>query len=175
MTKDGAPGFCGSVNLSHGMLVPIQIRIRGGSTPTLRADDPSYRGLSAEMISLPATDVDDVDEEYGTITMTLRDTADASPSIRLASGTSISVSGGWVTSGYVMPVMCVMDTSSSARPSPVRSAMDVTIHVTDSSVCTVVAADAAVVAVRPAAAANASSTDRLLRLLCCGRCHLCGW
>jgi hypothetical protein len=119
--------------------------------PTPRADDPSYRGLSAGMISPPVTDVDDVDEECGTITMTLGDAADVSPSVHLASGTSISISGGQVTSGCVMPIMCIMDASSSARPSPVRSAMDVTIHMTDSSICTVVAADAAVVAVRPAA------------------------
>jgi hypothetical protein len=57
--------------------------------------------------------------------MTPGDAADVSPFIRLASGTSVSIYGGWVAFGCAMPIARIVDASSSTdRLSSIRSAVD---------------------------------------------------
>jgi hypothetical protein len=79
-------------------------------------------------------DDDGTDAARGTIAMTPRDATDASPFIRLASGISVSVHGGWVTSGCAMPTARVVDASSSTnRLSSIRFATDPATYVASSS------------------------------------------
>jgi hypothetical protein len=66
-----------------------------------------------------------MDTARGTIATTPGDAADVSPSIRLASGTSISIRGGWVTCGHTAPVARVADASFFAdRLSSICSTAD---------------------------------------------------
>lgn len=126
------------------MLVPIWIGVWGGSTPAPRADDPSYCGLSTGMISPTTADVDGTDTERSTITMTLGDAADASPFVRLTSGTSISIREDRVASDCTTPLPRLLHHGRN--------------HSHDcGSVCAVVTADTTVVAVHPAAAMDMPS------------------
>jgi hypothetical protein len=65
--------------------------------------DPSYHGLSTGTTSPPVANVVGMDMVHGTIATTFREAADASPFVRLASGTFVSIHGGWVASSCTTP------------------------------------------------------------------------
>jgi hypothetical protein len=148
--NDGALGFYKSVTSSRGLSVPIRITIEGGSALALHADNPSCRGLFTGMTSPLVVDVDGTDMVRDTIAMTPEDVADMSPSVHLASGTSISIHGGWVASGCATPAARVVDVSSSTdRLSSVCSAVDTATGAAGSSTYIVITIDVIVAAGRP--------------------------
>jgi hypothetical protein len=82
-----------------------------------------------------------MDAARGTIAMTPRDAANVSASVRLTSGTSVFVHGGWVASGYAMPVSIVDVSSSTNCLSYVRFVTDAATCVADGSSCTIISVD----------------------------------